>query len=177
MLRRITASAPARRLTLAAIELSRAVSRLASVLRTAALFRGPNLPVCHWSVTLKHPERIRCGVGVVIGPRSTLGAAGGIDLGDHVRISEGVLVETAGLDFTKPAPYPHIMRPIRIESGAWIGARAIILAGVTIGRDAVIGAGAIVSRDVLPESVVVGQQPNVRGRASGDTGAGVRKLS
>lgn len=43
-----------------------------------------------------------------------------------------------------------------IESGCWIGTRAIILKGVTIGRGSVIGAGAVVTKDVPPYSIYVG---------------------
>ena len=43
-----------------------------------------------------------------------------------------------------------------IESGCWIGTRAIILKGVTVGRGSVIGAGAIVTKDVPPYSVYIG---------------------
>lgn len=43
-----------------------------------------------------------------------------------------------------------------IESGCWIGTRAIILKGITIGRGSVIGAGAVVTKDVPPYSIYVG---------------------
>ena len=47
-------------------------------------------------------------------------------------------------------------KDVVIESGCWIGTRAIILKGVTIGRGSVIGAGAIVTKDVPPYSIYVG---------------------
>ena len=43
-----------------------------------------------------------------------------------------------------------------IESGCWIGTRAIILKGVTIGRGSVVGAGAIVTKSIPPYSIYVG---------------------
>lgn len=46
-----------------------------------------------------------------------------------------------------------------IESGCWIGTRAIILKGVTIGKGSVIGAGAVVTKDVPPYSIYVGTPP------------------
>ena len=168
-LRSLASTAPARTATRGALWIFAAASRLASVMRTAALFEGPNRPVCHWSAVLKYPGKIRCGAGVVIGPRATLGAAGGIALGDHVRISEGALIETAGLVFTDAAPFAHAARAICIEEGAWIGARAIVLGGVTIGRHAVVGAGAIVSRDVPANMVVVAQPPILRAATAGRT--------
>ena len=137
-----------------AIEL---VMRALSVLRTAALFpQAPELPHCHWSVTVKSRNNIRLGRGVIIGPKCTLGAIGGITLCDHVRLSEGVVIETAGLDFSGKPPYPHMHRPIVLEDGVWVGARAIILAGVTIGARSVVGAGAVVSRSVPPDTIVSG---------------------
>lgn len=45
---------------------------------------------------------------------------------------------------------------IIIKSGAWIGARAVILPNVTIGERAIIGAGAVVTKNVESFTVVVG---------------------
>lgn len=39
-------------------------------------------------------------------------------------------------------------RPVRIESGAFIGANCIVTKGVTIGTRSIIGAGSVVTRDV-----------------------------
>lgn len=50
----------------------------------------------------------------------------------------------------------HMSKPIRIQSGAWIGARTVILPGVTIGAGAVVAAGAVVTRDVPPDTLVAG---------------------
>ncbi|MDD4993346.1 MAG: DapH/DapD/GlmU-related protein [Paludibacter sp.] len=46
--------------------------------------------------------------------------------------------------------------PIVIGNDVWIGAKAIILAGVTIGDGAVIAAGAVVTKDVAAYTVVGG---------------------
>lgn len=43
-----------------------------------------------------------------------------------------------------------------IEDDVWIGARAIILAGVHIGQGAVVAAGAVVTHDVPPYAIVGG---------------------
>ena len=47
-------------------------------------------------------------------------------------------------------------KDVIIESGCWIGTRAIILKGVTIGKGSIIGAGAVVTKNVPPYSVYVG---------------------
>lgn len=61
---------------------------------------------------------------------------------------------------------PTISAPIRIGQDVWIGANAIVLAGVTIGDGAVVGAGAVVTKDVAPDTIVAGvpaKQIKVRG--------------
>jgi len=134
------------------------LSRLASFVRARALF--PNSPdvVCHWTTEVKYSENIRLGKNVIIGTHCTIGAAAVIELGDLVRISKGVVIETGGLDFSKPAHYPHSAAPIKIGHRVWIGTRAIILGGVTIGDGAIIGAGAVITKDIPANAIVVGSQ-------------------
>lgn len=50
---------------------------------------------------------------------------------------------------------------IRIRQGAWIGAGAIILAGVTIGRQSVVAAGSVVIKDVPDYTVAAGNPARV----------------
>ena len=51
--------------------------------------------------------------------------------------------------------------PIVIKDGAWIGAGAIILAGVTIGKFAIVGAASVVTHDVGDYEVAVGSPARV----------------
>ena len=87
--------------------------------------------VCHWNADLKYPQNITLGNGVVIGVNVSIGAHSPVRIGDRVRISRDVVIETAGLEFSslKP-PYTHNSRPIVIEHGVWIGARALVHGGV-----------------------------------------------
>ena len=83
---------------------------------------------------------------VVFGPNVT------IYTGDHPtdRIGKHICDIT---DVEKGDGYD---KDVVIESGCWIGTRAIILKGVTIGKGSIIGAGAVVTKDVPPYSVYVG---------------------
>ncbi len=49
-----------------------------------------------------------------------------------------------------------IGRPVTVERGAWIGARATMLGGVTIGAGSIVAAGAVVARSTKPNTVVGG---------------------
>ena len=77
----------------------------------------------------------------------------------RIEIGEGTIVGSGAMiidnDFHQPegdhgwsGEALGTARGVRIGSGCFIGARAIILKGVTIGNRAVIGAGAVVTRDV-----------------------------
>jgi acetyltransferase-like isoleucine patch superfamily enzyme len=165
LLRSLLRMWPARQATLVLCAVARAFGRLASAARTAALFPTAEGCFCHWSAEVKYPERVQLGRGVIIGPRCTIGAASQIWLGDHVHLSKGVYVETGGLDFSAPLPYPHAHKPITIGEGVWIGADAIVLGGVTVGAGSIIGAGAVVRHDVPPRSIVTGQPMSVRDRS------------
>ncbi|MET3485391.1 CatB-related O-acetyltransferase [Methylobacterium sp. 1973] len=44
-----------------------------------------------------------------------------------------------------------------IGNDVWVGAGAVIMAGVRVGHGAIVGAGAIVTKDVRPYSIVLGQ--------------------
>lgn len=141
--------------------LDRAGGRLAWLwgrVRFGALVRHRGLGcVCHWNAEIKYPDNIRLGNRVIIGANACLGARSPIVLGDDVRLSRDVILETAGLDFSTGAPpYRHVSQPIVLEEGVWVGARAIILGGVTIGRHAVVAAGAVVTRSVPAGAIVAG---------------------
>lgn len=110
---------------------------------------------CHYSVEIKYPDNIKIGNHTRIGPKSTLGGYGSINIGSHVVVSKNVLIESAGLNFrNQEVPYKHKAQPIIIEDKVWIGANAIILGGVTIGEGCIIGAGAVVSKNIPSNSIV-----------------------
>jgi len=46
--------------------------------------------------------------------------------------------------------------PIKIERGAWIGARVIILKGVTIGEGSIVGAGSVVTKSIPSWTIAAG---------------------
>lgn len=49
-------------------------------------------------------------------------------------------------------------KPVKIESGVWIGGQAVVCPGVSIGENTVVGAGSVVVRD-LPANVFAAGNP------------------
>lgn len=81
-----------------------------------------------------------------------------VDVGDDVAIGQQALILTTTheLGGSSRRAGDHVFIPVRIESGAWIGARATILPGVTVGGGAIVAAGAVVSDDVAADTIVGG---------------------
>lgn len=70
-----------------------------------------------------------------------------------------------------------VLSQTRIETGASIGARAVLVPPVTVGAWSMVGAGAVVTRDVQPHALVLGAPARLAGyvcwcghRVSGDGG-------
>jgi putative colanic acid biosynthesis acetyltransferase WcaF len=72
-----------------------------------------------------------------------------ITLGHDVCLSQEAFLCTGSHDPTS-ASFEFNNAPIRVASGAWVAAQAMVMRGVVIGEGAVVGARAIVSHDVPP---------------------------
>jgi acetyltransferase-like isoleucine patch superfamily enzyme len=104
--------------------------------------------------------RIAIGANTYVGPNSVLFGAGGIEIGDAVLISPGVVITSQQHSFESPdsdiRDQPLRFGPIVIERDVWVGSNATILPGVRLGQGCVVGAGAVVAKDVPPMTLVVG---------------------
>ena len=108
--------------------------------------------------------RILGGSEVVIGPGSfinsncTFDAGALIELGSNVSVGPNVkfITSTHKIGPTERRADAVVLKPVRIGSGAWIGAGALILPGVTIGSGAVIAAGAVVTEDCAGNALYAG---------------------
>jgi acetyltransferase-like isoleucine patch superfamily enzyme len=133
------------------------------------------------TATLDHPGvGLTIGDGTYIGPRSLLGAGGGITIGRHVTFGAGVQLLAENHVFHDASALIQDQGVTRsgivVEDDVWVGNNVIVLDGVRIGRGAVIGAGAIVTRDVPALAVAVGNPARVIGQR-GVEGARVPKGS
>lgn len=116
------------------------------------------------NVSIANGERIKMGNRCHIGQRVCLWAGnsvGRITLGDDVMLGPAVFVTASDYGLvlgTPPAFQPKNECDVLIGNGVWIGANAVITAGVTIGEGCIVGAGSVVTRD-LPANMVCAGVP------------------
>jgi maltose O-acetyltransferase len=142
--------------------ISMTVALRARLLRLAGMTIGPD-PCILGPIEVRPrttAKLISIGANCFINASVRFAGHGGVTLADAVMIGPNVSFETINHSLVH-APgrgRDNIAKPIVIEREAWIGAGAILLAGVTIGRGAVVAAGAVVTRDV-PAMTLVGGVP------------------
>lgn len=99
----------------------------------------------------------RVGIGnVLIGP---------VQIGNHVICAQNIVMSGLNHGYEDPE-VPILKQPIStskitIGDDSWIGANAVITAGVTIGKHCVVAGGAVVTKDVPPYTIVGGNPAKI----------------
>ncbi|HEX5126548.1 MAG TPA: acyltransferase [Rhodocyclaceae bacterium] len=94
---------------------------------------------------------VTMGENVEFNNYAMVNGAGGVFIGSNTLIGPGAKIISYQHAIARDAlirQQPLTSKPVRIGEDVWIGANAVVLAGVSIGQGAVIGAGAVVTRDV-----------------------------
>jgi acetyltransferase-like isoleucine patch superfamily enzyme len=108
---------------------------------------------------------INNGVGdIIIGDRTRIGLGntliGPVKVGNDIMFAQNIVASGLNHGYEDISMSIHDQKvttdQITIEDEAWIGANAVITAGVTIGKHAVVAAGSIVTKSVPPYSIVAG---------------------
>lgn len=92
-----------------------------------------------------------------------------VTIGSHVLVSHDVFI--ADTPFAVPpgkggrAAAPTARSHIVIGDNAWIGTRAVLLAGTRLGEGAIVGAAAVVTIEVPPFAIVAGNPAKIVGWA------------
>lgn len=105
------------------------------------------------------PWNLDLGERVLIGDRVNCYNVAGIRVEADVTISQFTFLCTASHDIESPER-TLIAKPIFLQRGVWVFARAFIGMGVTVGEGAVVAACSVVVKDVDPFTVVGGNPAN-----------------
>lgn len=102
---------------------------------------------------------LRAGAYSYIGPGCKIYPK--VEIGNFTMLANDVYIVGGDHNFRNP-DMPTVfagrdeVRPTRIGSDVWIGARVTIMTGVTIGDGAIIATGAVVTTDVEPYAIYGG---------------------
>jgi len=80
----------------------------------------------------------------------------GVFIGPHVCFTNDRLPRAVNPDGSTRTDDDWEVGPIRVRTGAAVGASSVVVPGVTIGRWALVGAGSVVTDDVADYALVVG---------------------
>lgn len=106
-------------------------------------------------VRIKFPWRLEVGDHTWIGEQAWIDNIAPVRIGSHVCVSQGVYFCTGSHDHQRVS-FDLSPGEITVGDGAWVAARATLLAGVSVGANAIVAAGAVASRDVPPAKLVGG---------------------
>ncbi len=115
--------------------------------------------------TIEDFATVNNGVGdVLIGDRTRIGLGnvviGPVKIGNDVMFAQNIVLSGLNHGYedinTPPSIQPVSVKQITISDDVWIGANAVITAGVTVGKHSVVAAGSVVTKDVPPFSIVGG---------------------
>lgn len=107
------------------------------------------------NVNVKFPWKLTIGDDCWIGEGVWIDNLDMVTIGNDVCISQGAMLLTGNHDYTQPS-MPYRNAPIRIDSGAWIGAKAVLCPGVNVYANAILTVGSIATTDMQPATIYQG---------------------
>ena len=107
------------------------------------------------SVNIKYPWFLEIGDNVWIGEEVWIDNLGKVKIGNDVCISQGAFLLTGNHDYTK-STFDLIIKPITIEDGVWVGAKAVVCPGVTMHSHSVLTAGSVLTKDAESYTIYQG---------------------
>jgi acetyltransferase-like isoleucine patch superfamily enzyme len=135
--------------------------------------------------TIEDFATVNNGAGpVYIGERTRIGLSctviGPVTIGNDIMLAQNIML--SGLnhsfeDISKPISLQkQTTAKITVEDEVWIGANAVVVAGVTIGKHSVIAAGSVVTKSVPAYTVVAGNPAKVLKAYNPETKQWERKI-
>ena len=115
---------------------------------------GNKVVIKPW-VKIKFPWMLILGNAVWLGESVWIDNISEIKIGDNVCISQGALLITGNHNYSSKM-FELNSKPIKIEDGAWICAKSIVIGGVTIHSHAVLAINSLASKDLKSYSIYSG---------------------
>lgn len=107
------------------------------------------------NINLQYPWKLEIGDNVWVGEKSWLYNIEKIVINDNSVISQGAMLLTGNHDYKKVS-FDTIQKPIHLEQGVWVGARAIICPGVKLRSHSIISVNSVIIEDTKAYGIYQG---------------------
>lgn len=106
-------------------------------------------------LVIKNNVIIKSPWNLVIGDDCWIDNLDKVVIGSNVCISQGALLLTGNHDYTISS-MPYRNAPIKIEDGAWVGAKTTVCPGVNVHRNAILTVGSVATKDMEENGIYQG---------------------
>lgn len=107
------------------------------------------------NVTVKSPWNLVVGDDCWLGEGCWIDNLDRVFIGSNVCISQGAMLLTGNHDYTVSS-MPYRNAAIRLEDGAWIGAKTVVCPGVTVHGNAILTVGSVATGDMEADGIYRG---------------------
>lgn len=107
------------------------------------------------NINIKYPWNLSIGDHSWIGEKVWIDNLGKVEIGNNCCVSQGALLLCGNHNYKKSS-FDLIIKEIKIEDGAWIGAKCLVGPGVICGSHAVLSAGSVATSNLEPRFVYSG---------------------
>ncbi len=107
------------------------------------------------AVNIKYPWLLRMGNHVWIGEQVWIDNLSEVSIGNHVCLSQGAMLLTGNHNYRQPT-FDLTARPITLENGVWIGAKAIVCPGVVCQSHAVLSVNSVATHTLKAYGIYQG---------------------
>jgi len=107
------------------------------------------------SVNIKYPWRLTLGDYVWIGENVWIDNLGDVSIGSHCCLSQGAMLLCGNHNYASES-FDLIVKPIVLEEGVWIGARATVCPGVICRSHSVLTVGSVAVKEMAAKGIYQG---------------------
>lgn len=107
---------------------------------------GRKVVIKPW-VKIKFPWNLSLADHVWLGEEVWIDNISMVTISSHVCVSQGAFLLTGNHNYTK-SNFPLISKPILIEEGVWVCAKAVVTGGVTLKSHSILSLGCIATKDL-----------------------------
>lgn len=103
-------------------------------------------------VNIKYPWKLVVGDHVWIGENVWIDNLDTVTLGSNSCLSQGAMLLCGNHNYSR-STFDLIVKPITLENGAWVGAKAVVTPGVTLRSHSILTVMSVATSDLEPYTI------------------------